>query len=84
MSNLPRPLTPLERAILRAVVDLGDEPDEISIVNSNLIVGMPHANIYAAIDGLSAYGYLQRDSKTQYPKVFWRPAFDLTEVLREP
>src|SRR5690348_700815 len=89
-----RPLTPMERAILRAVVELGDGAYGVPVrqLASDLrghfiAIG----RIYTELNRLEEEGFVRSfewhgdfPKRSNLPKRCWKPAFDLTEVLREP
>lgn len=83
-----RPLTPLERAILRAVVELGDDAYRIPIFRrvKDAVVATNGFAIGASLWRLENEGYLKcadmRNEKGETGSAFlWRPACDLTAAL---
>lgn len=82
-TNLPRPLTPLERAILRAVVELAEEANGVS-VHKMIVTGSgspSQASTFYLLHILEADGFVTGYYVEGCKGRFWRPAFDLTEVL---
>lgn len=84
-----RPLTPLERAILRAVVELGEKADGIAVrQRADKIFGRTESiyKMHETMRALEGKGLLIYERPLPFehgrPAV-WRPAIDLTEVLRE-
>lgn len=83
---LPRPLTPLESAILRAVVELGDEAhtENIREVAARLLSKRvsPIQNYlkWLAIDGYLVQVSHDYECRKGRARKYWRPACDLTAV----
>lgn len=84
-----RPLTPLERAIMRAVVELHQFSDtSTSSIQSK--TGIASSTLKANLKRLENMGVLSStlswDVKSRchgYWRTYWWPAFDLTEVLKD-
>lgn len=85
-----RTLSPLEYAILRAVVELGDGAYGVPI--SQHVQGRYrltfYGELYTVLNRLEEEGFVRSfegeatPERGNRPKRYWRPAYDLTEFLK--